>query len=73
MVLAELLHTLSLTIRTHHLPLRPLLALVFMALVRHAVVLTAAPSLATANTAATFVLLVGLGLLLAKMPGRDAD
>ncbi|NMP25027.1 phosphate-starvation-inducible PsiE family protein [Sulfobacillus harzensis] len=31
MMLAELLHTIALTLRTRHLPLRPLLALVFIA------------------------------------------
>lgn len=71
MMLAELLHTLSMAIRTHHLPLRPLVALVFMALVRHAVVLTAASSLATPDAAATMVGLVILVVLLGRLPARD--
>ncbi len=70
MVLAELLHTLCLTIRTHHLPLRPLLALVFMALVRHAIVLTVGSSLATPDAAATMVGLVILVVLLGRLPAR---
>ncbi len=73
MMLAELLHTLALTIRTHHLPLRPLLALIFMALVRHAVVLASTASLATMGAAATALGIVLLTVLLIKIPSHDAD
>jgi uncharacterized membrane protein (DUF373 family) len=73
-MLAELLHTLTLTIQTHHLPLKPLLALVWIALIRHGVVLAAlAASLATANAAATLAGIVILSAALAFLPAQDAD
>ena len=73
MMLAELLHTLALAIRTHHLPLRPLLTVIFMAVIRHAMVLASTSSLATADAAATAVGIVLLIGLLLKIPNHDAD
>ncbi len=73
MMLAELLHTIAWAIRTHHLPLRPLLALVFIAILRHAVVMASTTRLDSRDALATLIGLVVLSLLLAKTPARDAD
>lgn len=73
MMLAELLHTVALVLQTHHLPLRPLLALVFMAVLRHAVVLASTMTLASVNAAATLAGLVILTVLLLNIPSHDAD
>ena len=73
-MLAELVHTMTLAIQTHHLPLKPVLALLWLALVRHGVVLaTTAASLATANAGATLGGIVMLSILLAFLPTQDAD
>ncbi|WP_020374201.1 phosphate-starvation-inducible PsiE family protein [Sulfobacillus thermosulfidooxidans] len=54
MMLAELLHTIVVAFGTHRLPRQQLLALLWMALLRHAVVMTqTASSIATPNAAAT--------------------
>ena len=73
MMLAELLHTIAWAIRTHHLPLRPLLALVFIAILRHAVVMASTSSLDSRDALATLIGLVALSILLAKMPAQDVD
>ncbi|PSR25545.1 MAG: hypothetical protein C7B43_16700 [Sulfobacillus benefaciens] len=73
-MLAELLHTMTLAIQTHHLPLKPVLALLWLALVRHGVVMAAtASSLATATAGATLGGVVVLSGLLALLPAHDAD
>lgn len=74
MMLAELLHTIALVIRTHHLPLKPLLALVFMAVLRHGVVLASTAPLASWDAAATLIGLIVLSLILVNLPAQqDAD
>ena len=73
MMLAELLHTIAWAIRTHHLPLRPLLALVFIAVLRHAVVMASTTRLDSRDALATLIGLVVLSILLAKVPAQDAD
>lgn len=74
LMLAELLHIMALAIQTHHLPLKPVLALIWLAFARHGVVLaTTASSLATANTAATFGGVVLFTMLLAWLHATDAD
>ncbi len=66
-MLAELLYTIASAIETHMVPLRQLIALLWMALVRHAVIMTqTAPSLATPNAAATLAGLMVLSLWLGK-------
>ncbi len=73
LMLAELLHTLAITLKTHHLPLRPLLALIFMALLRHGVVLASTTHLNTGNAFATLIGLLIFTVLLEKVPSHDAD
>lgn len=73
MMLAELLHTIALTLRTRHLPLRPLLALVFIAVLRHAVVLASTASIASIDAGATLTGLIVLSLLLVNLPAHDLD
>ncbi len=73
LMLAELLHTVALTLRTHHLPLRPLMALAFMAVLRHGVVLASTVSLASWNACATLLGLLALGTLLARLPAHNED
>ena len=73
-MLAELVHTMTLAIQTHHLPLKPVLALLWLALVRHGVVMAATvSSLATANAGSTLGGIVVLSVLLAFLPTHDAD
>lgn len=72
-VLAELLHTLALTLKTHHLPFRPVMAVVFMALVRHAVVLVTTGPFASADGVLTLLALAGFSVLLSRLPAQDAD
>jgi hypothetical protein len=74
LMLAELLHIMTLAIHTHHLPLKPVLALIWLAFVRHGVVLaTTASPLATANAAATFGGVVLFTVLLAWLHVTNAD
>ena len=75
MMLAELLHTIGSAVETHRIPHRQLMALLWMALLRHAVVMTqTAPSLATPNAAATLAGLIVLGIWLGRwMPcGKES-
>ncbi|MCL4493484.1 MAG: phosphate-starvation-inducible PsiE family protein [Firmicutes bacterium] len=73
-MLAELLHTIAVATQTHRLPKEQLMALLWMALLRHAVVLTqTAPSLATPNAAATLGGLIVLTTLLGKRRRHGGD
>ncbi|WP_053959534.1 phosphate-starvation-inducible PsiE family protein [Sulfobacillus thermosulfidooxidans] len=73
LMLAELLHTVALTLQNHHLPLRPLLALIFIAVLRHGVVLASTMSLASWNAGATLLGILALSFLLAQIPPQNAD
>ncbi len=67
LMLTELLYSMALALKTHMVPKEQLVALLWMALVRHGVVMTqTAHSLATPNGAATIVGLIVLGVWLDK-------
>lgn len=69
MMLAELLHTIVVAFGTHRLPRQQLLALLWMALLRHAVVMTQTSlSIATPNAAATLSGLIILSMFLSDGP-----
>ena len=73
LLLAELLNTLTITLQSHHLPLRPLVALIFVALLRHGVILISTTTLATSNALATLIGIIVFAVLLQKLPARDID
>ena len=67
LMLTELLYSMALALKTHMVPKEQLVALLWMALVRHGVVMTqTAHSLATPNGAATIAGLIVLGVWLDK-------
>lgn len=74
LMLAELLHSVSLALSTHHLPLKPFLALLWLATVRRLLVLiTTASTFPLATIGPLFVGLLILSAVLVLLPAQSAD
>lgn len=74
LMLAELLHSLSLALSTHHLPLKPFLALLWLAAVRRLlVVITTATTFPLVTIGPLFVGLLILSAVLVLLPAQSTD